>query len=253
MRDPDGLARLLATQQDPASPDFRRWLTPAEFERALRRLGRGRRGARATGSTSHGLEVEDAPAGRTALVFSGRAADVESAFDTELHEVFADGAVRDRERAPGAASRRPRAPRRRRALAELVPAAHALARRVPAYTDAGGRHSLAPADFTAIYNVDRTRSRRGLNGSGRTIALLAQTNVNLADTTFFRQYFGLPANDPSVVLNGPDPGIVARTTTRERPRPPVGGRRRAGRAGLLVASKTTLDRLTASTSRRSTP
>ncbi len=49
----------------------------------------------------------------------------------------------------------------------------------------------------------------GLNGSGRTIGLLAQTNVNVGDTTFFRQYFGLPANDPVVVLNGPDPGIVS--------------------------------------------
>src|ERR1019366_2443252 len=26
---------------------------------------------------------------------------------------------------------------------------------------------------------------------------------------YFRQYFGLPANDPVVVLNGPDPGIVS--------------------------------------------
>jgi hypothetical protein len=32
-RDPEGLARLLADQHDPASPDYHRWLSPAEFER----------------------------------------------------------------------------------------------------------------------------------------------------------------------------------------------------------------------------
>ena len=76
-------------------------------------------------------------------------------------------------------------------------------RRVPANTS-GNSHTLAPADFTAIYNVDALAAS-GLNGSGRTIGLLAQTNVNVGDTTFFRRYFGLPANDPVVVLNGPTP------------------------------------------------
>ena len=33
VRDPDGLARLLDSQQDPTSPGFRRWLSPEEFGR----------------------------------------------------------------------------------------------------------------------------------------------------------------------------------------------------------------------------
>ena len=152
-RDPDGLARLLADQHDPASPGFRRWLSPAEFER---RFGASDEDVAAlTGwLTSHGLEVEEAPAGRAALVFSGRAADVEGAFDTEIHEVFADGRVRI------ANVRPPRLPtdlaRRVAGVLSLhsFPRRRSLARRVPANTSALGSHYLAPADFTAIYNAD---------------------------------------------------------------------------------------------------
>ncbi|MGZ5381785.1 MAG: S53 family peptidase, partial [Thermoanaerobaculia bacterium] len=203
-RDPDGLARLLTDQHAPASPDFHRWLSPAEFER---RFGASNEDVAALGNwlTSHGLEVEDAPAGRAALVFSGRAADVEGAFDTELHEMFFEGRVRIANVRP---ARLPLGLARRVAgvlSLHSFPRRRPLARRAPAYTS-GGSHYLAPADFPAIYNVDALLAA-GINGSGRTIGLLGQTNVNIADTTFFRQYLGLPINDPVVVLSGPDPGI----------------------------------------------
>jgi pseudomonalisin len=202
-RNPEVLARLLADQQDPASPDFRRWLAPAEFEQ---RFGASETDVSALRDwlTSHGLEVEDAPAGRAALVFSGRVADVESAFDTELHELFFEGRVRIANVRP---ARLPLGLAHRVAgvlSLHSFPRRRPLAHRAPANTS-GGRHYLAPTDFTAIYNVDALPA--GINGSGRTIGLLAQTNVTVADTTFFRSYFGLPANDPIVRLNGPDPGI----------------------------------------------
>ena len=205
-RNPDVLARLLAAQQDPASPDFRRWLSPAEFEQ---RFGASDADVAALRDwlTSHGLEVEDAPAGRAALVFSGRAADVESAFDTELHELFVEGQVRIANvrpaRLPLGLARRVAGVLSLHSFSRRRP----LARRAPAYTSARG-HNIAPADFTAIYNVDPLLAA-GINGSGRTIGLLSKSNVHVADTTFFRQYFGLPANDPVVVLNVPDPGIVS--------------------------------------------
>ena len=205
-RNPDVLARLLAAQQDPASPDFRRWLFPAEFEQ---RFGASDADVSALRAwlTSHGLEVEDVPAGRAALVFSGRAADVESAFDTELHELFVEGQVRIANvrpaRLPLGLARRVAGVLSLHSFSRRRP----LVRRPPAYTQ-GGSHYLAPADFTAIYNVDPLLAA-GINGSGRTIGLLSKSNVNVADTTFFRQYFGLPVNDPVVLVNpnGPDPGI----------------------------------------------
>ena len=205
-RNPEVLARLLADQQDPVSPDFRRWLFPAEFEQ---RFGASEADVSALRDwlTSHGLEVEDAPAGRAALVFSGRVADVESAFDTELHELFFEGRVRIANVRP---ARLPLGLAGRVAgvlSLHSFPRRRPLAHRAPANTS-GGSHYLAPADFTAIYNIDPLR-HAGIDGSGRTIGLLAQSNVNVADTTYFREYFGLPVNDPEVVLNGPDPGIVS--------------------------------------------
>ncbi|MCM3877129.1 MAG: S53 family peptidase [Thermoanaerobaculia bacterium] len=203
-RDPDGLARLLADQHDPTSLDYRRWLSPAEFERRFGASGEDVAAAREW-LTSHGLDVENVPAGRAALVFSGRVADVEGALDTELHEVYAEGRVRI------ANVRPPRLPadlaRRVAGVLSLhsFPRRHPLAHRRPNATNADG-HFLAPADFTAIYNVDPLASA-GLRGAGRTIGIIGRTNVNVADTTFFRSYFGLPVNDPVVVLNGPDPGI----------------------------------------------
>ena len=205
-RDQQTLARLLASQQDPASPEYRRWLLPSEFEK---RFGAqdGDVAAVTAWLTGHGLEVENVPPGRAALVFSGRARDVESAFDTELHELLYEGRVRIANvrpaRLPASLARRVSGILGLHSFSRR----HPLARRAPALTS-GGRHYLAPADFTAIYDVDPLLAS-GIDGRGRTIGLLAETNVNVSDTTYFRQYFGLPANDPSVVLNGADPGRVS--------------------------------------------
>jgi pseudomonalisin len=235
-RDADGLARLLADQHTPASPDFRRWLSPAAFER---RFGPSDEDVAALEGwlTRHGLEVEEAPAGRAALVFSGRAADLEVAFDTELREVFADGRIRITNVRP------PRLPldlaRRVSGVLSLhsFPRRHPLATLRPA-TTSGSNHSLSPADFTAIYDVDALAAA-GLNGSGRTIGLIAQTNVNVADTTFFRAYFGLPANDPVVVLNGPDPGLSPGDEIESNLDLQWSGAVAPAARILLIASKTT--------------
>ncbi len=194
LRDAAGLSRLLAAQQEPTSPDFRRWLSPDEF---ASRFGASAADVAALKAhlETNGLEVEDVPGGRTALVFSGRAADVERAFATELHEVFVDGAVRVANVLP---ARLPLGLARRTAgLLSLnsFPRRRPLARRRPAYTDGTGGHSLAPADFATLYGIDALAAA-GVNGAGRTIAIIAQTNVTLADTRFFRQYFGLPRTTP---------------------------------------------------------
>ncbi len=236
-RDAAGLERFLESLQDPSSPDFRRWLTPEEFGR---RFGAPEADVAALRAhlEANGLEVEDVPAGRTALLFSGRAAEVERAFATELREVFVDGAVRVANVRP---ARLPAGLARRTAgLLSLssFPRRKALASRTPAYTDSSGRHVLAPADFATIYGIDALAAA-GINGTGRKIAVLAQTNVTVADTRFFRQYFGLPANDPQIVLNGPDAGINGDEIEADLDIQWAGAVAPAAQV-LLVVSKTTL-------------
>ena len=206
LRDQAGLSRLLAAQQDPSSPDYRRWLTPDEFGARYGATDADISALRAH-LEANGLEVEDVPGGRTALIFSGRAADVERAFETELREVWVDGAVRITNVLP---ARLPSGLAQRTAgLLSLnsFPRRRPLAGRAPA-TTSGGSHSLAPADFWTLYGIDALTAA-GINGAGRKIAVVAQTNVTLADTRYFRSYFGLPANDPTVIVNGADPGVTA--------------------------------------------
>src|SRR5260370_30765508 len=47
-----------------------------------------------------------------------------------------------------------------------------------------------------------------MTGAGATIGVVAHSNINVSDVHQFRLTFGLPAKDPIIVLNGPDPGIL---------------------------------------------
>ena len=49
----------------------------------------------------------------------------------------------------------------------------------------------------------------GFDGSGQTIAIPGHTNIKPSDVTAFRSYFGLPANNPRIIVNGADPGIIS--------------------------------------------
>ena len=76
----------------------------------------------------------------------------------------------------------------------------------PAVTFSDGSHGLGPADFGVIYNV----AGSGMTGTGVTIGVIARTNISsVNDVDQFRSIFGLTQNDPQIILNGPDPGVVS--------------------------------------------
>jgi pseudomonalisin len=206
VRDAAGLEKVLAELQDPASSRFRRWLTPSEFGE---RFGARREDLEALAAwlRSEGFVVEGATAGRTALVFSGRAADVERAFDTELHVYVKEG-------------RRTVGNARPMTLPSglggvpvrgLLPV-NGFMRRSPLVREAGPLFNgsqgpgLSPADFATLYGLDGVYP--SARGAGQKIAIVARTNISLTDARLFRAYFGLPPKDPVVVLNGDDPGIL---------------------------------------------
>jgi hypothetical protein len=210
-RDPDALARFLDAQQDPSSPAYHRWLTPGEFGE---RFGptREQMGALTAWLGEEGLGVESVATGRLAVLVSGRVADVERAFATRIEEVAHRGRLHlSNVVAPSVPARLAKSVAgvlslhdfaRKRPLSHPVSDDAVL--KVPLY-NTGGSRRLAPADFARIYGTEPLLGA-GLDGRGTTIAIVGRTNVSVGDTTYFRQYFGLPAKDPSVVLNGPDPG-----------------------------------------------
>src|SRR5208283_2303331 len=74
----------------------------------------------------------------------------------------------------------------------------------------GKFYGLAPGDFATIYN-SKSLIASGNDGTGQTIAIVGETNINVQDITNFRSTFGLPATFTAsdVILNGEDPGITS--------------------------------------------
>jgi subtilase family serine protease len=72
----------------------------------------------------------------------------------------------------------------------------------------GSTHYLFPADFATIYDLN-PQYAAARNGSGSSIAIVGRSNINLSDVSSFRSYAGLPANQPTVILEGTNPGLVS--------------------------------------------
>ncbi|HTU02863.1 MAG TPA: S53 family peptidase, partial [Candidatus Sulfotelmatobacter sp.] len=217
------LAKLMAEQQDRASPNYHRWLTPEEFGA---RFGPSVATIRQVTAwlESHGFQIEHVANGRRQITFSGTAGQVRAAFHTSIHKFNVNG-----ERHYANASD-PRIPA---ALAPTVAGVAALHdfraqpqyHRMPAAKPSGGKPSsnftfacggstcfgVGPADFGTIYNVSPLWNN-SIDGTGQTIAIVQRTNINLSDVSDFRSLFGLPAKTPQVVITNTDPGINADET-----------------------------------------
>jgi subtilase family serine protease len=204
------LEQLLAEQQDPTSPRYHAWLTPEEFGA---RFGPAQEDIdRIVGwLQSRGFQVTEVAGGRRAIEFSGTAAQVESAFHTEINHYLWNGV---RHTANGSDISIPEA------LAPVVagvaslhdfgarPLHHVVRAISPEANFAGGVRGLAPYDFATIYNVSSLWNA-GFDGAGQSIAIVGQTDIKLSDIAGFRATFALPANVPQVIVNGKDPGIVS--------------------------------------------
>ena len=213
------LQNLLARQQDKSSADFHAWLSPAQFGE---RFGASKADLQKLTEwlASHGFRVNRVAQGGMAIEFSGTAAQVKEAFHTPIHSYFVNAEKHY------ANALDPQIPT---ALAPIVagisslhdfrkkPASRVLgkATRVantslwqPDFTfsgAAGAEHFLAPGDFAKIYNT-ATLYQNGIDGTGQSVAIVARNNINLSDVQIFRIAFGLPVNDPQIILDGPDPG-----------------------------------------------
>jgi len=201
--------QLLVAQQDPSSPSYHHWLTPAEVGE---RFGPSPdQVAAVTGwLEAAGLHVNWVAPSRTFIGFTGSAAAVGRAFQTEMHAY----AVRGDERYAVASD--PEIPA---ALAEVVKAVRglftvnerpqhsfrAIDLASPQATDSAGDHFLAPWDFDTIYNVPG-----GPGGGGETIGIVGEARVNTADITNFNRITEATVPTPTEVVpaafGGVDPG-----------------------------------------------
>jgi pseudomonalisin len=204
------LAQLLAEQQDPASPRFHQWLSPEQFGEQFGAAPEDIATIVAWLETQ-GFQVTEVAAGRRAIEFSGAARQVETAFHTEINRYRWNG----REHIANATDISIPA-----ALAPVVagivslhdfgmrPQHHMISQRASSLTDfAGGQHGISPYDFAAIYDL-MPLWNAGYDGTGQSIAIVGESNILISDIAAFRAQFGLPANNPTVIVNGKDPGMV---------------------------------------------
>ena len=84
------LDKYLAELQDKSSPNYHKWLTPAQFG-ALYGPADSDVAAITAWLESHGLTLETVSIGRTNIAFSGTVSQVEEAFHTSIHSFAANG------------------------------------------------------------------------------------------------------------------------------------------------------------------
>jgi subtilase family serine protease len=231
------LQQLLAAQQDSKSPQYHKWLTPAQYGQ---RFGASDATLAAVTSwlKSNGLSVGQVPAGRGHLPFFGSKAQVEGALHTSIHLYTAAGeqhyanvsaplipvslttaitAIR------GLNGFHPRPgvhPSKAGPRGTLPLVGHSSALAAPATYYSGTDQYpgyVGPTDFAIMYNLQPVYSQ-GFTGAGVTIAIAAQSDIDPSVlATFWSAFgvsgssFGLPAQQFTSMpvpasAGGTDPG-----------------------------------------------
>src|SRR5579872_4758492 len=197
--------QLLAGQRDPSSPNYHKWLSPEQY---ADRFGASQNDMAKIQAwlESEGLTVDIAARGRGWIQFSGTAAQVSSAFNTQIHRYSVKGVTHY------ANATAPSIPA---ALSDIVSSIGGLHNFKPLphlrklgaeYNTASGTHRLVPDDIATIYNVQPLYSA-GIDGTGQNIAVVGQTTVNLSDIQAFRTKFNLGSQTVLRQVKNSNPGL----------------------------------------------
>jgi len=197
------LAQLLAQQQDRSSAYYHKWLTPEQY---ANRFGLSQNDANkiSTWLQSQGFTVLRVARGRNSVVFSGTAAQIESAFKTQIHRYNVNGEKHVANSAVpsvpaalgsvvtgirGLADFHPKPMYVRPGRGNKIPEAH------PSYTtsiNGNTDYFLAPGDIATIYDLNSLyNASPAIDGTGQKLAIIGQTDVYLADISDFRAGFSL--------------------------------------------------------------
>lgn len=222
-----GLQNLLLAQQDRSSPNFHKWLTPEEFGK---RFGPSDLDLQSVTQwlQMHAFQVAGVSNGRTVIEFSGTAGHVKQAFHTEIHKYGVGSeeywANASDPQIPTALSpvvagvstlnNFPRKPMgqfagvfsRAKATGKVTPVKPQFTFPAPGCSATDNCYAVGPYDFATIYNV-LPLWNSSITGAGQAIAIVGQTDIHIEDVRAFRSLFGLPANDPQIIYNGPNPGV----------------------------------------------
>jgi subtilase family serine protease len=200
------LDNLLAQQQDRSSPNYHKWLTPAQF---ADRFGMTRGDIQRVTAwlQSQGFVVTSVANSRNEISFDGTVSQVEVTFHTEIHNYMVGNEVHF------ANATNPSVPAALAGSALSISHLHDFAPKPrakirPHLTSyISGNHFMAPGDFATIYDVAPLYAA-GSDGTGQKIAIVGQSSVSTTDLANFRSAAGLSANAPTMTL------LPATTSTR---------------------------------------
>lgn len=185
------LTRLLAEQQDRTSPNYHKWLKPAQL---AERFGLSQHDAqqmaawlKTQGFT--GIHIANA---RNFVSFNGTAAQVQSAFGTEIHRYNVNGELHyANATAPKVPSAMSGVVTAIRGLHDFLPRPMGIRKHVrPFYDSASFGQIIAPGDVAAIYDI-KALYTANIDGSGQELAVMGQTDLYLDNLKDFRTGFGL--------------------------------------------------------------
>ncbi len=217
------LKQLINDMHTPGSASYHKWLTPTQFGQQFGPSDQDIQTIE-TWVQSHGFQVGTLQPGKGVLEISGSVGQLQDTFHTSIHQYKVGGQLHY------ANATAPQIPS---ALAPVLKGfvslnnfpVHSMAHLLgtasydpatgqakPQWTNPSGSSPLgydlvlSPPDFTAQYDLSPLYSA-GTNGSGQTIAIVNDSNINIGFVNNFRTLFGLTANPPQVIIDGNDPGI----------------------------------------------
>ena len=219
------LQTYLQSVQDAHSPIYRKFLSSEEFGK---RFGVGDSDLQTiqTWLSGHGFKIEKVSAGRMTIELSGTVGQVENAFHTSIHSYLVGGKqywanATDPQipetLAPVVAgfaslnSFKPKAQYVRGPSGRYDSKTHTM---TPTYTigsaTSGYYIFLGPSDAATIYDtptvLNPSYTGTALDGTGVTIGIAGDSNIDLTQNANYRATFGLAAKATTVVVDGSDPG-----------------------------------------------
>jgi subtilase family serine protease len=209
------LRQFLNDVHTPGSTGYHQWVTPAQFGELF---GPADADIQAATSwlASHGFQVAKVTAGKNFIEFSRTAANVREAFHAQIHRYSVDNETHyanSTELAiPEALAPLVRGVspmnnfRARSALRSAGRASYSRTTRkaTPLFTIPTGGSSdifaIAPEDFATQYNLGPVYAA-GTNGSGETIGIIGESNIDPTLVNAYRQIFGLSINPTQIVID----------------------------------------------------
>ncbi len=249
------LKSYIADIHQKGSANFHKWLTPDQIAKQYGPADSDVQTVTAWLQTQ-GFTVGKLSRAKSTIEFSGTAGQVNSAFNTQIHKYVVNGqthyANATNPQIPTALAPvvggvvrmndfRPKAQLKQQGAATYNPVTH-KAKPLWNYPfgTTGEAFFVAPGDFAVQYDTTPLTTA-GITGTGQTIGIINDSNIDLNLVNNFRKLFSLPANPPNVIIDGTDPGVNGDAVEAYLDVEWSGAVAQAATVDLYIAADTTLN------------